>query len=105
MNTTAANRVQLLALAISDAGYECPPGASVNAVGNNGAVWRVHCGESNIYWVEVNQFGRLLVTPAPYGDFIGGAGAPRREFESDTPFEQRNQFEQEQRLREQMEPR
>jgi hypothetical protein len=105
LNTTEANRMQMLTLAISDARYECPPGASVKAAGNNGAVWRVHCGESNIYWVEVNEFGRLLVTPAPYGDFIGGAGVPRREFESELPLEQRNQNEQEQRIREQLEPR
>jgi hypothetical protein len=105
LNTTEANRLQILALAISDARYECPPGASVKAAGSNGAVWRVHCGESNIYWVEVNEFGRLLVTPAPYGDFIGGAGVPRRDFESELPLEQRNQNEQELRLFEQLEPR
>lgn len=105
LNTTPANRVQMLTLAISDARYECPPGASVNAVGSNGAVWRVHCGESNIYLVEVNEYGRLQVTPLPYGDFIGGAGAPRRQFESDTPSEQREQIELQERMRQPVEPR
>jgi hypothetical protein len=77
LNTTDANRNQMLSLAISDARYECPDGANAKAAGNNGAVWRVHCGESNVYWVEVNEFGRLLVTPLPYGDFGEGTGGVR----------------------------
>jgi hypothetical protein len=74
LNTTEANRVQMLTLAISDADYDCPPGATARAAGTNGVVWRVHCGESKVYWVEVSEFGRLLVRPLPYGDFFPGAG-------------------------------
>jgi hypothetical protein len=67
--TTAENRDQMLRLAISDAGFHCPAGAKSKAVGTSGGVWRVHCGEADVYWVEIDEFGHLLVRPAPYSDF------------------------------------
>jgi hypothetical protein len=78
LTMTDAARGQIFALTIGDAGFQCPSVQSAKVVGNTGSVWRAHCGEVLVYWVEVNDFGRLSVRPVPYGDFWPG-GLPNRE--------------------------
>lgn len=67
--TTAENRSHILALAIRTAGFTCSSGKSATAAGPSNAMWRVHCGGNDVYWVEVDEFDRLSVEPIPYGDF------------------------------------
>jgi hypothetical protein len=107
LSTTEDSRNQILSLTIRDADFECPSVESAKAVGSNGSVWRVHCGAVLVYWAEVGEFGRLSITPIPYGDFgINGrpGGSPTRiqpETRDDDSFE-RDQLQLQQQLQQQL---
>jgi hypothetical protein len=87
-NTTEGNRHQILALTIAAGNYPCPLVKSAKAVGRQGLVWRVHCGDALVYWVEVDEFDRLSVTPVPYADFNFG-NAPVERATPDSPLNNR----------------
>ena len=76
LNTADGNRNHIFQMTIGDAGFECPGVRNASGVGSDGYVWRVHCGDWFIYWIEVGDFGRLLVTPVQYGD-IERSAVPR----------------------------
>jgi len=77
LNTADGNRNHIFRLTIADAGFECPGVRNASGVGGDGYLWRVQCGDAFVYWVEVDDFGRLLAMPIPYGDF-GGSRIPYR---------------------------
>ena len=88
LNTADGNRNHIFRLTIADAGFECPGVRNASSVGGDGYVWRVHCGDAFVYWVEVDDFGRLLVMPIPYGDFGGSLVPIRRELPLESPNQQ-----------------
>jgi len=88
LNTADGNRNHIFQLTIADSGFECPGVRNASGVGGDGYVWRVHCGDTLVYWVEVDDFGRLLVMPIPYGDFEGSLVPIRRALPLESPNQQ-----------------
>jgi hypothetical protein len=82
LTTTEGNRNNIFSLTLASAGYECPEIRTARAVGRDGSNWRIQCGESWVYSVEVDEFGRLSVYPVPYGDIRGSQVPVQRDFES-----------------------
>lgn len=77
LESTEANRAHLFWRAIVDAGFECPEVRAAGAVGTTGSNWRANCGDASVYLIEVGEFGRLSVSPMPYGD-LQPERVPRR---------------------------
>lgn len=87
LNSSDGHRRQLFWRAITGAGFECVDVRVVGAVGGTGSAWRANCGDASIYLIEVNEFGRLAVTPMPYGDLYHPG--VELEFEPREPIENR----------------
>jgi len=64
-----ANRNQIFRQTITGIGMMCSEVSSSGEIGSTGAIWRVRCADSATYSVEVDELGRMIVTPMPYGDF------------------------------------
>jgi hypothetical protein len=63
-----ATRHHLFGLTVRDAGFPCPQVRSAAPLSPQGIAWRVHCGEALLYWIEVDEFGRLSVEPGNYSE-------------------------------------
>lgn len=70
-------RRHLLRLVIGDAGFACEEVRSANALDESGAMWRVNCGQSQLYWVGLDAFGRWSVEPGSYAEPLNGPGGER----------------------------
>jgi len=68
LRATETTRGRILQLAVQSGGFECPEVVSARSVTGDGSEWRAHCGDTLVYWVEVDEFGQLSADPAPYGD-------------------------------------
>lgn len=68
LDTTNQNRALIVSSTIRDAGYECDEVRSSLPVDREGFNWRVNCGDTLTYWIEIDEFGQLSARPMPYGD-------------------------------------
>lgn len=79
LNTADADRNHLFRRAIADIGYECSDVRDASAVGSNGSAWRANCGDTNLYFIEVGEYGRFTVVPMRFDDGLTPS-VPRLEF-------------------------
>jgi hypothetical protein len=68
LNTTDADRNQLFRRAIADVGFDCSDVRDASAVGSGGSAWRTNCGNTNLYFIEVGEYGRFTVVPMRFDD-------------------------------------
>ncbi len=68
LQTTRQNRDSMLARTIRERGFECQQLATSDPIGRDGRTWRTNCGNGLIYTIQVDEFGRMSVDAAPYGD-------------------------------------
>ena len=61
-------RRSLLRRAIGDAGQPCNEVQSATALDASGSNWRVNCGQSQLYWVGIDNLGRWSVEPGSYSE-------------------------------------
>jgi hypothetical protein len=71
ISTPIGNRNRILGLAVTENGLECLTVKSSSLIGTSGSTWRAHCGDTLVYWVEVDEFSRFSVMPMRYGDGVG----------------------------------
>lgn len=69
-------RRNLFGMTIREAGHDCPDVRSVDALDRNGHAWRANCGDLRIYWIEIDEFGRMSVEPGSYDDSGSGVEGP-----------------------------
>lgn len=64
----------LLTKSIRDAGHDCPEVRSAEPLAPTGHAWRAYCGDLRLYWIEIDEFGRMSVEPGAYdeSDFVPG---------------------------------
>lgn len=70
IETTDGDRNHLFWRTIAGAGYECVEVRTASAIGSTGSAWRANCGENYLYFIEVDEFGRLSVVPMPISDSV-----------------------------------
>lgn len=63
-----SNRRSIVGQTLRGLGLECPDLQGVDRVADDGTAWRANCGLALIYWIEVDDFGRISAQPAAYGD-------------------------------------
>lgn len=74
------SRQNLLGMTIREAGYDCPEVRSAEALEGSGQAWRAYCGDLRLYWIEIDEFGRMSVEPGDYNESgfdTGGSGGGR----------------------------
>jgi hypothetical protein len=77
LSDSDTTRRSLLGKTIREAGYDCPDVRAADALDSNGHAWRANCGELRLYWIEIDDFGRMSVEPGAYDDSgfgVDGAG-------------------------------
>lgn len=79
LNTTDADRNQLFRRAIADVGFVCSDVKDASAVGSSGSAWRTDCGDTNLYFIEVGEYGRLSIVPMLFNDSLAPR-VPRQQF-------------------------
>ena len=68
-STPEGNRNRILRAAIGGEGFNCQEVKSASLVhASGGSAWRTNCGDAQVYWIEVDEFGGFTVVPMPYGD-------------------------------------
>jgi hypothetical protein len=73
-------RRNLLGMSIRDAGYDCPEVRAADTLAPGGHAWRANCGALRLYWIEIDEFGRMSVEPGTYNESefgIDAAGGER----------------------------
>jgi hypothetical protein len=65
---TPQARRNLIGRTLTERGMECPAIGSAEPIDAGGSHWRANCGGGLIFWIAIDQSGRLAVEPAPYGD-------------------------------------
>lgn len=66
LDDSDGTRRNLFAMTIRDAGYDCPEVRTADTIAPGGQAWRVHCGALRLYWIEIDDFGRMSVEPGSY---------------------------------------
>jgi hypothetical protein len=61
-------RKNMLAMSIRDAGHDCPEVRSAQPLAPGGEAWRAYCGELRLYWIEIDEFGRMSVEAGAYDE-------------------------------------
>jgi len=74
LTDSEGSRQHLLARTIREAGFDCPEARSADAVAAGGDAWRVYCGALRLFWVEIDEFGRMSVEPGAYDESNFGIG-------------------------------
>ena len=80
LSDSDATRRNLFGMTIRDAGYECPEVRTADTVAPGGEAWRAYCGALRLYWIEVDETGRMSVEPGTYNESefgIDAGGAER----------------------------
>lgn len=80
LSDTEGARRNILRMSIRDAGHDCPDVRSAEPLEPGGGAWRVTCGGLRLYWIEIDEFGRMSVEPGAYdeSDFDTGNGTGGR---------------------------
>ena len=68
LSDTDNSRRHLLGMTIREAGYDCPEVRSADALEGSGQAWRAYCGDLRLYWIEIDEFGRMSVEPGDYNE-------------------------------------
>ena len=76
---TDDTRNHLLSLTLRDTGYECSAVRSSWLLDRMGSAWRASCGDTLVYWIDVDDVGHLSVEAAPYGDVYPYSAPIRRQ--------------------------
>jgi hypothetical protein len=74
LNDPDGARRTLLTKSIRDAGYDCPDVRSAEPLAPGGHAWRAYCGALRLYWIEIDEFGRMSVEPGAYDESGIGPG-------------------------------
>ena len=80
MSDSDGARRNMFAMTIRDAGYDCPEVRTADTLAPGGHAWRAYCGALRLYWIEIDDFGRMSVEPGAYNesDFGPDAGGGNR---------------------------
>jgi hypothetical protein len=61
-------RATVIAKSIREAGFGCPEVRSTGSLSPDGNAWRAYCGDTLLYWIDIDEFGRVSVEPGAYGE-------------------------------------